>query len=162
MKKVLFLLFVTICIPFIARAQYVDLGLKSGTLWKSTNENGYYSYDQAVREFGNQLPRKGQMEELVNSCEWTWTGDGYDVTGPNGNKIFLSADGYTSCDDGKMYDGGLSGFYWSLTPKDDENAWLMDLYEPSVQFASLWREDHYLVVEGWRCRGRSVRLVKSK
>lgn len=160
MKKI-FIFLLVIFGSVVAYAQkYVDLGLKSGTLWKSGKEYGYYTFDEAVQKYGAHLPRKSQMEELVKSCEWIWTGDGYYVEGPNGNRIFLSADGYTSCDDGKMYDGGLSGFYWSSTPRDEDDAWMLDLYDPSVQFSSIWRDEHFMVTEGRRCKGRSVCLVK--
>ena len=30
---------------------YVDLGLPSGTLWKDKNENGFFTYDEAVSRF---------------------------------------------------------------------------------------------------------------
>ena len=41
------------CLLFLSvRAQmlqFVDLGLPSGTLWKSTNEPGFYTYDEALK-----------------------------------------------------------------------------------------------------------------
>ena len=63
--------------------QYVDLGLPSGTSWKSTNESGFYDYDSASRIFGDKLPTKNQWEELMTFCIWTWTGKGYKITGKN-------------------------------------------------------------------------------
>lgn len=95
------------------RPGYVDLGLTSGTFWKETSEDGYYEYDEAVSRFGKQLPTKKQLEELKEECEWTWTGYGYKVVGPNGNSInFFAA--------GEMYgytnrSRGTSGYYWSCT-----------------------------------------------
>ena len=95
---------------------YVDLGLPSGTLWKNANEGGdatFYNYDETVSRFGNKLPTKHQLEELKNKCTWTWTGNGYKVTGPNGNSITLPAAGY------RDYHGnvvmGTYGYYWSST-----------------------------------------------
>lgn len=141
-------------------AGYVDLGLPSGTLWKDANENGFYQYDEAVKRFGKQLPRKSQMEELVNQCQWRWTGDGYIVFGPNGNTLFMPTDGYEGCDDHELYDGGLCGFYWSIAQRDTRSAWIIDLYDPHVEFATLARRDHVSVTTYDKCRGISVRLVK--
>ncbi|HJJ45480.1 MAG TPA: hypothetical protein O0Y17_00165 [Methanocorpusculum sp.] len=45
-------------------AGYVDLGLPSGTLWKDKNESGgFYTYDEAMKAFGNNLPTMEQFEE---------------------------------------------------------------------------------------------------
>ena len=59
------------------QTEYVDLGLPSGTKWKTSNETtGYarvfYSYDEAVSEFGNRLPTREQFEELRRYCSWEW------------------------------------------------------------------------------------------
>jgi hypothetical protein len=39
------------------------------------------------------MPRKSEMEELLNNCTWEWATlngvKGFNVTGPNGNSIFL-------------------------------------------------------------------------
>lgn len=89
----------------LARQGYIDLGLPSGTVWKNANEgddNVLYTHDEAVSRFGNQLPTKQELEELKNKCTWTWTGNGYKVTGPSGNSIVLPAaglrDGYGDVD----------------------------------------------------------------
>ena len=80
--------------------KWVDLGLPSGTLWKNSNENGFYSYDDAIAKFGSRLPTKEQLDELIDKCKWTWKSSkkGYIVVGPNGNSIFLPAAGYRGCD----------------------------------------------------------------
>ncbi len=40
-----------------------------------------------------RMPRKSEMEELLNNCTWEWATlngvKGFNVTGPNGNSIFL-------------------------------------------------------------------------
>ena len=45
-----------------------------------------------------RMPTKAEQDELRNNCTWTWTTlngvDGYRVTGPNGNSIFLPAAGF--------------------------------------------------------------------
>ena len=103
------------------RAQgWVDLGLS--VYWKGNNESSdFYTYDQAVSKFGRELPTKEQFEELKNKCRWTWTGNGYNVTGPSGKTIYLPATGYQYCNGG--LDGvGSYGSYWSSTPHDSDGA----------------------------------------
>lgn len=53
-------------------------------------------YDCAKKLWGNgwRLPSKAEFEELVNECTWEVTSNGYKVTGPNGNSIFLPASGF--------------------------------------------------------------------
>ena len=129
-------------------AGYVDLGLSSGTYWKETNESGFYNYDNAVSKFGDKLPTKEQLEELKNECEWTWTGNGYKVTGSNGESIMLPAAGYRKCD-GDVGGVGTGGRYWSSTPDDSGNAWNLRFLSSGVGMYSYYR-----------CGGRSVRLVQ--
>ena len=130
-------------------AGYVDLGLPSGTLWKDQNEaGGFYSYDQAMAKFGSSLPTKGQLEELKNSCRWTWNGNGYKVEGPSGESIVLPAAGYRYCDGG-VFDVGSYGYYWSSSPDGSE-------YAGYLYFDSGEVNMYY----GGRCNGRSVRLVR--
>lgn len=81
---------------------YVDLGLPSGTMWKSSNErhpsyNGYafLTEDEMVSLFGGHFFRNMDWEEVEQECiGWYWTGSGYRVTGPNGNSIILPASDY--------------------------------------------------------------------
>ena len=128
---------------------YVDLGLPSGTLWKAENEDcGLISYDQAYNFYGSSLPTKEQLEELKNYCLWTWTGNGYNVKGKNGESIFLPAAGFRVCGGGVSLVGS-DGYYWSSTPNGSEHAWCLDFYSGSVSV------DYY-----YRCLGRSVRLVR--
>lgn len=94
---------------------YVDLGLTSGTLWKENNEGtGYYTRDEAIKLFGNQIPTEEQWLELKTECQWNWNSEiGYKVTGSNGNFIILP---YTGC----RYHGGSvqkihDGYYWTST-----------------------------------------------
>ena len=77
-------------------------------------------YDVARSNWGGswRLPTEREMEELVNKCTWKWTTqsgvNGYKVTGPNGNSIFLPAAGY--CGGSSRYGVGESGDYWSSSP----------------------------------------------
>ena len=93
---------------------YTDLGLPSGTLWKNINAPGFYTYDEAILQFGDSLPSINHWEELWTECQWTWTGKGYKVIGPNGNFIILPAVGYRSCT-GDIGRKGVHGYYWSST-----------------------------------------------
>ena len=127
----------------------VDLGLPSGTLWRDKNEEGgFYTYDQAMAKFGDRLPTKEQFKELTSKCQWSWTGSGYKVTGPNGNSITLPAAGSRNCNGG-VYNVGSYGFCWSSTPKGSDYAWYLYFYSGSVGMNL-----------GSRCCGCSVRLVQ--
>lgn len=99
---------------------YVDLGLPSGTLWKDHNENGYFSYDEAISQFGYTLPSKDNMEELIKYCKWSWSGwcahsQYYTVTGPNGNSIVFPMDGAVLVEDEERYGVGQSAYFWTTT-----------------------------------------------
>ena len=62
-----------------------------------------------------RMPTKAELDELCNNCTWEWTAlngvNGYKVTGPNGNNIFLPAAGYRYGT--YVYYRGNSGYYWS-------------------------------------------------
>ena len=93
--------------------KWVDLGLPSGRLWASENVDGYYTYDQAVELFGDYLPKGVAFAELIEECkvEWNPNAKGLDVTGPNGNSIFLPAAGRIQ-DRGKT-EVRISVYSWS-------------------------------------------------
>jgi len=129
---------------------YVDLGLPSGTLWKSTNESEFYAYDSAVNKYGEKLPTQEQWEELKRYCTWKWIGNGYNVSGDRGKFIILPAAGYRFCNGG-VNDVGSYGNYWSSTPSGSEEAWGLYFGSSGVYV------DSYS-----RCGGRSVRLVQDK
>lgn len=128
--------------------KYIDLGLPSGTLWADSNENGFYTFDEAVEKYGDSLPTKEQFKELKNNCRWVWIGGGYKVTGPNGESIVLPYKGHSDCS-GSVYDVGSYGYYWSSTPEGSDLAWYLDFYSGSVGM------NNYS-----RCYDFSVRLVK--
>ena len=62
-----------------------------------------------------RMPTRAEQDELHEKCTWTWITykgvEGYKVTGPNGNSIFLPAAG---CLDGtEVSNRGSYGYYWS-------------------------------------------------
>lgn len=96
---------------------------------KTYNKNvsdisGNPEYDIATAKWGEnwRMPMKEELEELANKCKWQWTEldgrNGYKVTGPNGNNIFLPSTGYkefSSCSNkGEV-------LCWSATPADTKN-----------------------------------------
>ena len=62
-----------------------------------------------------RMPTKAEQDELRTNCTWSWTTqngvNGYKVTGPNGNSIFLPAAGFR-VDTGVYYRGSY-GLFWS-------------------------------------------------
>ena len=89
-------------------SEYVNIGSKiSGT-----------QYDVARAQWGGswRMPTEAEFQELIDRCTWRWTSykgiNGYKVTGPNGNSIFLPAAGTPK---GEYYGiiEGSHGYYWS-------------------------------------------------
>ena len=99
-----------------------------------------------------RMPTRAEQDELREKCTWTWITykgvDGYKVTGPNGNSIFLPAAGYRYGTGD--YSRGGGGYYWSssLHSYHSDNAY-------SLSFCSgshVWYDDY-------RYSGHSVRPV---
>ncbi len=73
--------------------------------------------DVATVKWGGswRMPTTDEQQELINNCTWTWTTlngvNGYRVTGPNGNSIFLPAAGYRNGT--VVYFRGSIGSCWS-------------------------------------------------
>ena len=97
---------------------------------------GSQRYDAAHVHWGREarIPTANEFKELVDRCSWknvTMNGvNGMQVTGPNGNKIFLPAAGYCI---GIRKEKRLSyGLYWCSTPYITNNdysfAMKFDLY----------------------------------
>ena len=140
----------------INNLQFVDLGLPSGKLWATENvkdENGdeaFFSFDDSVNAFGKNLPSKEDWKELFDNSSYSWNEErkGYDVTGPNGNSIFLPAAGYRY--GVGVYGVGSNGRYWSSSVGNKDNAY-------DVRFGSgyLYPQDFNYCYKGF-----SVRLVR--
>ena len=86
------------------------------------NISGNPEYDVARYYWGGtwRMPTEGEMRELIDDCTWTRMTqngiEGYKVTGPNGNSIFLPAAGFRY--GSSLDDSGSRGYYWSSTPCD--------------------------------------------
>ena len=95
---------------------FIDLGLPSGKLWATENAPGHYTFDEAVDTFGELLPKASAMMELTEECKCTWNkkNKGLDITGPNGNSIFLPATGFTL--DSSTFKLKREGNYWTRMP----------------------------------------------
>ena len=127
---------------------YVDLGLPSGTLWKSSAENGFYDYDSAIKQFGNKIPSYEQFVELKDMCSWEWNGSGYTVSGRNGNSIYLKAAGWRDSK-GKITLVGTDGGFWTSKTSGYDDAWYLNFTTSKVRMLSYHRNS-----------GLSVLLVK--
>lgn len=137
--------------------QFLDLGLPSGKLWATENASldgkTHFDFDEAVKTFGDMLPSKDAWKELFNQCsrEWNKNRKGYILTGPNGNTLFLPADGYKDFLRNKIgYIG--SGFYWSSSPSGVDEAQLVGFNSGYVDISQLCNS----------MDGFSVRLSKAK
>ena len=79
-----------------------------------------------------RMPTEAEQAELRNKCSWIWTAqngvNGYKVTGPNGNSIFLPAAGYRR---GTVVSSGGGGSYWSssLLSNDGDRAYYFYFYD---------------------------------
>ncbi len=125
MKKIFIYLIAALCLVACeeSKGNYVDLGLPSGTLWKKSNQSGFYTQERAIGKYGDHVPTEEQFLELRNFCNWENVREngrfkGTMITGANGNTLFLPADGarYSFHVDGK----GLEGRYMtsSRSPYD--------------------------------------------
>lgn len=112
-------------------------------------------HDTARENWGGtwRMPTDDEFEELCKKCEWTWTTrnghNGYMVTGPNGNSIFLPAAGF-GCATGSDY-VGKTGNYWSST--------LSSYYSMSAPGLYFNGSEHFTHPYFQRFHGFSVRPV---
>lgn len=112
------------------------------------------AYDAATANWGDawRMPTVYEIRELLNNCIWEWTTyngvNGYLVTGPNGNSIFLPAAGHW---DGTDIDyAGSKGHYWSAAPLaytgadygDTGRAYYLDFHSDYYQGGSFCHRYH--------------------
>jgi hypothetical protein len=100
-----------------------------------------------------RMPSLEQQQELVDNCTWTWENsngvNGYLVTGPNSNALFLPASGRRW---GGALETGTYGFYWSRTLRTDNSryAYILNFISGNVY----WGKSNY------RYDGFAVRAVR--
>ena len=107
----------------------VTYGLSTSTLKSrgiiDSDGNLTAAYDAATVNWGGgwRMPTLAEVEELIDECTWEWTTyknvNGYRVTGPNANSIFLPAAGFY--DGIVFYDTYYYDHYWSATCNSDSN-----------------------------------------
>ena len=115
-------------------------------------------YDVAAANWGEgwRMPTKEEMQELIDFCTWEWTKQngykGYNVTGPNGNSIFLPTTGYKA---GSSFNSETcgEGFYWNSTP---------DFASSNYAYEFNFRSSSYTVDGGYRNYGQAVRPVRDR
>ncbi|MDE6690132.1 MAG: hypothetical protein K2J86_09700 [Prevotella sp.] len=101
------------------KSEYIEENCKT---WKKSlgGISGNSQYDAARANWGGswRLPSNTECEELIKKCTWTWTSqggyNGYKITGPNGNSIFVPAAGFRL--GSSIYCAEDFGYYWSSTP----------------------------------------------
>ena len=98
-----------------------------------------------------RMPDSSEFQELHDKCDWSWQGNGYTVTGPNGNTLFFPASGYRYDDDLRYH--GSDGYYWSrtLNSSSTDCARYLCFYSGFVYPS-----------DGYRYKGFSVRPVAKK
>lgn len=85
--------------------------------------SGNPQYDAAAANWGGdwRVPTIAEFQELIDNCTWESVClndmQGMQVTGPNGNSIFLPAAG--TCPNGSPTSVGVRGYYWSSTPYEE-------------------------------------------
>ncbi len=115
---------------------------------------GNAQYDVARANWGDswRLPTGEEIDELISRCEKSWTTQagqvGYQLTGPNGNSLFLPAAGWWI--GSSLTQEGEQLYYWSATPYGDftNSSYYLGLYNGYL--GRYWCN---------RGRGQSVRPV---
>lgn len=99
-----------------------------GQVWDDLGDISGTKYDVAHQKWGDswRMPTKSEFMELFEECTWVWGfrtfgkytyRQGATVEGPNGNEIFLPADGVYVLDKVKFEDEGA--YYWTSTPSQE-------------------------------------------
>lgn len=115
---------------------------------KDPNGNEFYTYYRGTRGLDSitstsghdvarvvwggtwRIPTEEELKELLSKCKWKYTKlnnvNGYKITGPSGNSIFLPCAGRYSGTN--LYNQGSFGTYWSSTLSFDESAAALNFY----------------------------------
>lgn len=99
---------------------------------KMENIAGNPRYDAATANWGGgwRMPTRSEIKELLGNCTWKVTTqngiNGYRVTGPNGNSIFLPATGY--CEQSiPPRNVGVTAGYWGSTPDEEYGGYYWEI-----------------------------------
>ena len=108
----------------------------------------------AIMGEGWRMPLYDEMDELCTQCTWEWEtvegSQGYRITGPNGNSIFLPAAG-RYVEDVQSYTN-FSGLYW-----------LGECVDKQASYNLLFDLDlHTCYCSDYRFHGLTIRAVKDK
>ncbi len=99
-----------------------------------------------------RMPTDIEWAELQEKCRWVWTTrngvTGCEVTGPNGNSIFLPAAGFWI--DSVFCAAGSQAIYWSSSLGDRGFALMRYFYSSDVRWSR---------ADGHRAQGHSVRPI---
>lgn len=112
-------------------------------------------FDASTKLLGEKwsIPTEKQFQELIDKCQWSWKLNnghyGFEVVGPNGNKIFLPACGWI-CSTQIDYQNKF-GYYWA-TERSTSNPQLAR----SLRFSE--KEKAYMA-NGYLYYGRSIRPI---
>lgn len=104
-------------------------------------------YDAARVNLGGgwRMPTRDQFKELVDRCSWEWTQtegiNGYNITGPNGNSIFLPAGGEKSYSD--LDYNNKEGRYFTDTEYDNERVYSLEFSSSSIYFSFIMFEHKF-------------------
>ncbi len=103
----------------------VSLGFRMKEISGTQHDAARYNWGGSWR-----LPTKLEFQELINKCTINRANqsgkDGYKITGPNGNYIFLPAAGYY--DGTLLTNSGEGGYFLSSSPKNTLNAYTFGFY----------------------------------
>ena len=147
------------------RWAYVENGKIYYTKYNTNSANGEVDNkteldpedDAATVNMGSEwrMPTIDEITELIENCTWQWTKlngvNGYQVTGPNGNSIFLPASGESA-----MYSIGLKGYYWTRSMAFTAPSFYFPTNGANLYFAS----DLEKVNGSSRFMGCTVRAVR--
>lgn len=83
-----------------------------------------------------RMPTKAEVDELIRRCTWTWvengTKSGYQITGTNGNSIFMVKGGILQ----QQLILEEYGYYWTSDRIEDFNidAWCLEFIENRKEY----------------------------
>lgn len=134
--------------------KYIDLDLPSGNLWASRNECGYFTFDEAVKNFCGNVPSTEDWKELFANTWHKWDGNRkglwlYSFVDKS-KKLFFHADGYR--DQIGNYCMDAKGYYWSDEMYEYDTAFYMQ-FNKEIIAPKASKGINY---------GCSIRLIKRK